>query len=521
VALPTVVKLLILHQFSSAQIVGLAASLAIICAPYLLISNTKFRKLYWVLISFLMIAWSGTETLYLLQEKAEFGTAALKIFLESNPRELKEYALEIIPKAALIAMIGAFLGMIYFVLCFIHDDLVLNTRLRSIFVSAAILGLGFLLIQKQTAARYGILANQYRAVRDLTIHYKQINKSATQIATQIAQLRPRHQRGRKTYVLIIGESTSRHHMSIYDYWRPTTPLLQTRTDLQIYSDVLSSNSSTVECLSKCLTVDVNQDTLHNFADATIVDIANSCGIKTFWLSNQDKGGIAHNSITESLASANTIAYMEEKYISTAPRTDELLIQDLQIALQDTSAEKLIVLHLMGTHFRFKDRLPNNYGGFCSIDSVQRMNPNANTVSKAQQVNDYDNANLHQDYFLNTVLNILDQERLAHKEVSAIYFSDHGEEVYDTRNFIGHTPLSNTSWLHEIPFFTWGIADSVNRYKPYQMQHFAHSLCDWMSIFNNKYDSCKSIFSAALNVGERKLGNSASYIATRTSWGDKK
>ena len=53
------------------------------------------------------------------------------------------------------------------------------------------------------------------------------------------------------HILIIGESTSRHHMSLYGYYRQTNPALEKISgELALFQDVISPNAHTIESLTK-------------------------------------------------------------------------------------------------------------------------------------------------------------------------------------------------------------------------------------------------------------------------------
>lgn len=59
---------------------------------------------------------------------------------------------------------------------------------------------------------------------------------------------------RKTLVLVIGESTTRQHMSLYGYTRPTTPKLEAlRGQLTVFNEVFASRPYTIEALQQILT----------------------------------------------------------------------------------------------------------------------------------------------------------------------------------------------------------------------------------------------------------------------------
>jgi glucan phosphoethanolaminetransferase (alkaline phosphatase superfamily) len=97
-----------------------------------------------------------------------------------------------------------------------------------------------------------------------------------------------------TVILVLGESTSRHHMALYGYPRDTTPNLSAITsELAVFDDVISSHSSTVESLLPALTVPLSalEAGARPERPISIVQLANAAGFETHWLSNQNEFGV--------------------------------------------------------------------------------------------------------------------------------------------------------------------------------------------------------------------------------------
>ena len=67
---------------------------------------------------------------------------------------------------------------------------------------------------------------------------------------------------KETYVIIIGESTTRTHLGLYGYYRNTTPLLKEKSDeLLIYDNVQAPHTLTISSLGKTLTIDEHSNPL--------------------------------------------------------------------------------------------------------------------------------------------------------------------------------------------------------------------------------------------------------------------
>ncbi|MCK5168674.1 MAG: sulfatase-like hydrolase/transferase, partial [Bacteroidales bacterium] len=101
----------------------------------------------------------------------------------------------------------------------------------------------------------------------------------------------------QTFVLILGESCSRQHMSLYGASRKTNPKLDSRNDLIAYNDVVSPYSNTLNSVLTILS-ESNLEQKINFENSIdIIDIFHSAGFKTYWISNQSPIGIWDNQVT--------------------------------------------------------------------------------------------------------------------------------------------------------------------------------------------------------------------------------
>jgi heptose-I-phosphate ethanolaminephosphotransferase len=485
--------------------------LCVIFIPYCFINHLFFRKIYWLVLCLFTLSWSLVETGHYLQEHAPFNELALKIFYESYWQELIEYTQTTLPLWVIICVIVLVLIALIFIYKTKHILYTFSKKQTILLWSILLIGSSYyILFANAPGDKAGFLKDEYLGNEALNNYYKNIVIDSLQMQKKLADFSfKKIPNGHgNTYVLIIGESTSRHHFGIYNYFRNTTPRLSKRTDIKMFSDVISSNTSTVECLSRCLTMKNEATNTHDFSCANIIDIANACGIKTYWLSNQAKEGILYNSITMATARAQKIYFAATDASLQSERFDEVLLPQLQRALQDTAENKLIVLHLIGTHFQYKKRYPTRFNVFTISDSLRTQFPFANNNDKLQTINEYDNAVLYNDYLLDSIFIMLK----AVPYTQAIYFSDHAEEVYDYRNFLGHTPQGGNPWLHDVPFITWQVADSlhIHQDKPYQLNLFFYTLCSWLQIDGNNLPWQESLFRKEYIEKPRTLSNGSAY-----------
>jgi len=94
----------------------------------------------------------------------------------------------------------------------------------------------------------------------------------------------------KTFVLIIGESLSRHHMQLYGYPRETNPKLTAMKDkLFVFNDVVSPATTTIDVMQLVLTLADHEHPEYYFEKRSIVNLFADAGYDTVWLGNQISG----------------------------------------------------------------------------------------------------------------------------------------------------------------------------------------------------------------------------------------
>jgi heptose-I-phosphate ethanolaminephosphotransferase len=269
----------------------------------------------------------------------------------------------------------------------------------------------------------------------------------------------------RNVILILGESTSRHHLGLYGYPRKTTPgLTKLRDETLVYKDVISSHSHTNESLSRALTFN-QRDNYQAFANLPdLFTVLNAAGARTYWLSNQNTIGIWDNSVSVISSQASASKYHDPGGGFTRERTsfDQVLIDSLtEVLNNDTEGGKLIVLHMMATHFPYCDMVPTDFvedkteidaypldkrflGGM--FDSLQASkNHLANYTAS---LNCYDRAVRYTDAQVARVIEIARQSSIS---TAVLYTADHGEAPLLNS---GHDSRQHSHFHVEIPFVLW-------------------------------------------------------------------
>jgi len=319
-------------------------------------------------------------------------------------------------------------------------------------------------------------------------------------------------------VFILGESTSRHHMSIYGYELDTTPLLQAREaagELQIFNDVVSPHTYTMAVLRELFTFYRKGDEGEWFNYSDYFDILRAAGYHTAWISNQESSGIYGN-VGRAYADrcdekAFTVVRDSENDIS---RYDEAVLPLLDTSLGQNTAEKsFYVVHLMGTHEDYIRRYPPEYDVFNAAEETGSK-PEWRKIRA-----EYDNAVRYNDFVVDEII-----RRFENKNAIVIYISDHGEEVYDTWGFRGHAEHGSFYQL-EIPMLIWTSAEFRQAYpdtmqkiseavdKPFMTNDMLYMLMALMHVETMEFKSERSPLDPSFDVMGKRMYEGSEYRHT--------
>ncbi|GHA73324.1 hypothetical protein GCM10009007_12810 [Formosimonas limnophila] len=299
----------------------------------------------------------------------------------------------------------------------------------------------------------------------------------------------------KTVVLIIGESANKHNWGNYGYPRPTTlPLENTLSELSGHTvwfrNAASTAAFTLPSLQRALTPASKEtpDKWKNTPD--IFMLANAAGYQITWLSNQpsNDGWIATLG-----KSADKSVFINSGNWRDSSTTDLDLLPELDKHLSLPAAKKeLIVLHLLGQHFHYQLRCPDNIKPYEGIDDdqvMQLMKSQGRSSAIRKTRNDYDNAVYCGSILLSDVLKDLVKKR-ENRDLSVVYFSDHGQEVGHSQNFAGHSEATSNGY--DIPLFIWKntvvTEKNIFHQEPFSLDDLDYLMHDVLNINSSFYKS---------------------------------
>ena len=267
-------------------------------------------------------------------------------------------------------------------------------------------------------------------------------------------------------VVVLGESASRLHFSLYGYNLPTTPIAEKEAadgNLIPFTEAEAPEHFTRGAIPYILTTKTRSDGNAPWtAFPSIYDILSQTRYETFWISNQENCGILG---TGELAFSKQNEHQMFTHYSSQNEYqtyyDERLLPLLDEAMQSHSLTRpqFYLLHLIGSHQQYDRRYPKDFTAFQAEDE-QEPKSEQGRLLRAQ----YDTSICYTDTILQEIY-----DRFRDKEAIVIYLSDHGEDVYDfQKDYLArHTPEGSHEELM-VPLTIWG-SDAFIRNNPAMWQ----------------------------------------------------
>jgi len=311
----------------------------------------------------------------------------------------------------------------------------------------------------------------------------------------------------RTIVLVIGEAARRENFQIYGYERENNPKLSKENNLIPFTEFTTCANFTLTSVTQMLSSvgPANYDEAYN--ELGLIAAFKESGYKTYWMTNQEyTPGSIYNLYSKS---ADVFKNLFTTFGNT--NNDSVCIPVLDDILNDQNNKKFIIIHTIGSHYRYNHRYPKNFSkykpdldGFVSI-------ANYNEEHKKEYVNSYDNSILFTDYFLTEIIS-----RLKNREEESImmYLSDHGENLYDDeRGLFLHGTSNPSKYELEIPMFLWHSNNFdktvVNRLHQVKDEKLSseivfHTLSNLGGFVTNLHDYKYDLLTDSLVVGRRTV-----------------
>ena len=318
-----------------------------------------------------------------------------------------------------------------------------------------------------------------------------------------------------TIIVVIGESYNKYRSSLYGYDLDTTPYQceeRNRGNLYAFNKVKAPHNMTSIVLKNVLCCNNIHEQEQWYDYPYFPAIFKKAGYEVWFWDNQYKWdpdaawAFTLNSVlfNERIQQLSYTAIND----SGAPY-DGGLISDFENKTKGKLGNRnLIIFHLGGQHFLASNQYPQEpqYQVFTAKD-VKDKASYLNEESR-ERIAEYANATRYNDAVIRQIMDLVKNQKAL-----LVYFPDHGEEVYDYRDFYGRKLLATDQitpdlikYQIEIPFVVWcsdkwkashetewtTIGEAINR--EFTTDNVCHLLFRLAGIKTKVYQSERDLFS---------------------------
>lgn len=282
-------------------------------------------------------------------------------------------------------------------------------------------------------------------------------------------------------IYVIGESYVKRHSHLYGYALPTTPYLdeeRRRGNLFVFDDVVAPSTFTSIVMKNTLCCNSLRNNEAWWDSPYFPTLFKKAGYEVFSWDNQLVAGSQefYNFTLQSFMYNQRLSEVTYTQVSdTLFPYDGQLVEDYAEKSVHRTSHQLVMFHLYGQHMYAVYRYPHvkSFEKFTAKD-IKRNEPYLDD-DKRQIIAEYDNATLYNDYVMKQIIDLYRD-----KNTVLIYFSDHGEEIYDYRDFYGRggfdaeTQQEGLRCQYDVPFMIW-CSDKYMDGNPDIVQNIRQSL----------------------------------------------
>ncbi|EFR9260405.1 sulfatase-like hydrolase/transferase [Campylobacter coli] len=244
------------------------------------------------------------------------------------------------------------------------------------------------------------------------------------------------------------------------------------------------------------------------------------GYYTYWISNQESVSTLGNAPESMARLSNKAIFLDNFFTGQILARDEQILEELKKLSH--KEKEFHILHLQGTHMEYAKRYSKVFEKFSIKDLKENCLDNLNGSAKlndrqAKIKSHYLNAIYYNDFVVSEICNYFKDE-----EAIVFYLSDHGDEVYDFRDFFGYTETIGSRYMAEIPFMIFtsdklkqNHPDIINKIKKAQnllfmSDDFLHAFLDLLGLDVEDLENNRSLFSDNYNKDRIRLFANKNY-----------
>lgn len=317
----------------------------------------------------------------------------------------------------------------------------------------------------------------------------------------------------EVYIVVIGESLNKENMGLYGYVRDTSPLLseyQKNDKLLVFDNAYSVHTHTMPVLSQGLTESDQFNTKDYYDSLSVVNVLNKADVETFWVTNQQIVGKWDNLVSVIAHQVDNLFALNKSIGERAQSQefDGVVIDKVKELLEvESDKNRVIFVHLMGNHWDYCKRFPENYQYFSGDLRIPYFGSMKLNKDKLAKLNCYDNSVLYNDYVVSSLISLLEEKDNVN---GLLYFSDHADDVIGG---LGHNATLFTFEMTQIPLVMWlsdtykyRYSDKVTSLKNNQNSLFSNdrvydTLIGLFNVKTEKYKFVNDLSSSAYYMQE--------------------
>jgi glucan phosphoethanolaminetransferase (alkaline phosphatase superfamily) len=270
------------------------------------------------------------------------------------------------------------------------------------------------------------------------------------------------------YLVVLGESAIRDKFALYGYPRATTDKLESTNRITIVQDAISPSAITRISIPRLF--NLNQGDKLDYG-LNIIDLANTAGFITHWISNQGVIGNHDTPVSSNAKKAHHSLFLNSDF-ELAKNDRQLAIEFNKIIKQHNKQQpRLVFLHTIGSHQDFCQR----------IDTLSKRLPTQMDKQLAPQQECYDNSILSTYDLLTSLQGALDKSGLSYR---MIYLADHALVPSTKAPYYLHgTGNRIAKGAFQVPFIFFEDAPVNNKRikQRYFLDDFPHTFADWLGV----------------------------------------
>ena len=261
-------------------------------------------------------------------------------------------------------------------------------------------------------------------------------------------------------VLVIGESFNKWHSSLYGYALDTSPLMAAERDkglLTVFTDAVAPYNLTSVTIKNMMSLNSLAAGESWHSKPMWPAVMRRAGWQVDMWDNQRDfmvGETFSASLNSFLFAPEIVERVYHAVNDTAFEFDGDLVKDYYDHCQ-SATRRLVIFHLMGQHTSYEARYPHTpeWEVWTTGDLPGATAPYLDARRRGIML-DYARATRYNDYVLASVI-----EHYRDRDAVVVMLSDHGEEVFDYRDFMerDHDPVKTAQMVryeNGIPLMVW-------------------------------------------------------------------